>query len=197
MPCFSLAFLRGAFVAGTAACLVAGCSPPPPVAAPAVKPAAQASHDHDHGHGKADHDHDHAPAPAPVAATEKPVEKGHDHDHGDHKHPQTLVAGVEELEKLAAGLGEKLADDAGEAADDAVHGIAHLLEDLRGLVRKELTEGEASKAATAAIDELEECFSKVDEAFHTADDKADPPAKVFDSVKARVESAVKALKEVL
>jgi hypothetical protein len=78
-----------------------------------------------------------------------------------------------------------------------VHGIAHLLEDLRGLVRKELTEGEASKAATAALDELEECFSKVDEAFHTADDKADPPAKVFDSVKARVESAVKALKEVL
>jgi hypothetical protein len=185
----------GLLVAGIAACLLAGCNPPPPVAAPAVKPASadhghDHGHSHDHDHGKPDHDHPATPAPA---ATAQPAEKDHDHD--DHEHPLTLAAGIGEFEKLAAGLGEKLADDAGEAADDAVHAIAHVLEDLRGLVRKELAEGEAAKAATTALDELEECFSKVDEAFHTADDKADPPAKVLDTVKDRVEAAIKALKE--
>ena len=201
MPRVPVASTFSLLVTGIAACLVAGCSPPPPVAAPAVHPAS-ADHGHDHGpgddhdHGTPDHDHPAAPA---AAAAAPPAEKDHEHEHehDDHEHPLTLVAGVAEFEKLAAGLGEKLADDAGEAADDAVHAIGHLLEDLRGLVRKELAEGEAAKAATTALDELEECFGKVDEAFHTADDKADPPAKVLDSVTARVEAAIKALKEVL
>jgi len=42
---------------------------------------------------------------------------------------------------------------------------------------------------------LEECFGKVDEAFHSAEANADPK-KVLESVKERIESAFKALSEV-
>jgi molecular chaperone GrpE (heat shock protein) len=186
MTSASLPCAGGWLAAALAACVAAGCSPPPPVAAPAAKPPASGhAHDHGHDHG---HDHDHAKTDA------KTDTNGSEHD--DHEHPQTLTAGLAELETLTADLAEKLADDAGEAADDAVHGIAHLLEDLRSLARKEVADG-AAAAATKALDELEECFGKVDEAFHTADDKADPPAKVLDTVKDRVEAAIKVLKEVV
>jgi ElaB/YqjD/DUF883 family membrane-anchored ribosome-binding protein len=121
-----------------------------------------------------------------------------EHDHGTHDHdhdePESLADGVEKLGSLTRDLAEKLADNAGEAADDAVHEIGHLLEELRDWAQKEGFEGDAATAATKAIDELEECFGKVDEAFHSGDDKADSPAKVLESVKERLDAAFRSLK---
>lgn len=114
----------------------------------------------------------------------------HDHDH-DHDEPATFAAGVAQLRSLAEDLAEKLADNAGEAADDAVHDIGHLLEAVRAHATKE----GLVDAASAALDELEECFGKVDEAFHSGDEKADPK-KVLESVKERLEAAFKALAEI-
>ena len=74
-----------------------------------------------------------------------------------------------------------------------MHDLGHLLEVVREFANKESFAGDAAAAVTAALDELEECFGKVDEAFHSGDEKADP-AKVLDSVKERLTAAFKALK---
>ena len=129
-------------------------------------------------------------APAAQVTTDH-ADHGHaDHDH-DHDEPATFAEGVARLRSLGEDLAEKLAENAGEAADDAVHDIGHLLEAVRGHATKE----GLVDAAAKALDELEECFGKVDEAFHSGDEKADPK-KVLESVKERLEAAFKALAEV-
>ena len=144
-----------------------GCDQPAPPSG-AVSPSAPAAH------APADHaDHGHA-----------------DHDH-DHEEPTSFADGVAKLKSLGEDLADKLASNAGEAADDAVHDIGHLLE----AVREHATKAGLTEAAAKALDELEECFGKVDEAFHSAEANADPK-KVLESVKERIESAFKALSEV-
>ncbi|MCE9629499.1 MAG: hypothetical protein K8S94_02100 [Planctomycetia bacterium] len=130
-----------------------------------------------------------APAAKPAAASH---DHGHDHDH-DHDEPESFADGVEKLESLAEDLAKKLADNAGEAADDAVHDLGHLLEEVREFATKEKFAADVAVTVTGALDELEECFGKVDEAFHSAEEKADP-AKALESVKERIEAAFKALK---
>jgi len=113
---------------------------------------------------------------------------GHEHDHDE---PTSFVDGVAKLRSLGDDLAEKLADNAGEAADDAVHDIGHLLEAVREFATKE----GLSDAASKGLDELEECFGKVDEAFHSGDTNADPK-KILASVRERLEAAFKALAEI-
>jgi hypothetical protein len=151
------------------AAISVGCdsaAPPARPVRPAV-PAAQVTTDH------ADHGHAH---------------HGHEHDHDE---PTSFVDGVAKLRSLGDDLAEKLADNAGEAADDAVHDIGHLLEAVREFATKE----GLSDAASKGLDELEECFGKVDEAFHSGDANADPK-KILASVRERLEAAFKALAEI-
>jgi ElaB/YqjD/DUF883 family membrane-anchored ribosome-binding protein len=142
---------------------------------------------------------DAAPPPAatvrPTAAAAQVTDGHADHGHADHDHdhdePTSFADGVAKLKSLGEDLADKLANNAGEAADDAVHDIAHLLE----AVREHATKAGLTDAATKALDELEECFGKVDEAFHSAGENADPK-KVLESVKERLDAAFKALTEV-
>ncbi len=129
---------------------------------------------------------------SPSVTPPKPVAAHADHDH-DHDEPTSFADGIAKLESLGGDLAEKLDEGASEAADDAVHDLGHLLEEVREFAKKESFAGDAAAAVTAALDELEECFGKVDEAFHSGDDKADP-AKVLDSVKERLTAAFTALK---
>ncbi len=149
--------------------LIVACKPAaePKVAAPVASSAAQ----HDHA---AEGSHDHA------------EDHGHDHDM-----PASFAEGVARLESLSHGLSEKLASDASEAADDAVHDIGHMIEAVRSLATNE---GLAEKAA-AGLDEIEACFGAVDEAFHSADEKADPKG-VLAGMTERLEKAFAAVKEV-
>lgn len=138
-----------------------------------------------------------APAPAPVppappAAAEH--DAGHDHDHADHDHPETLDAGIAALKKRAAEVAEHVAEDR-DHADDAVHAVAHLLEDLPSLVRESALAEDGKAAATKAIDELLECFEKLDAALHAAAGEGDSPAEVHASVAERIGAAIKALEE--
>lgn len=154
-------------VSAAALCCVAmmGCEAKKPSAAGAAKPAA--SHDHDH-----DHDH------------------GHDHDH-----PETLAAGVAELEKALTDVKRHLAADAKEKADDVVHDIGHLVEDLQGLVAKASLPAAAQAAAKKSLDELFECFDTLDTALHAKEGDGEPPAKVHESLAERIAAAVRALKD--
>lgn len=126
----------------------------------------------------------------PSVTPPKPVAAHADHDHDE---PTSFADGIAKLESLGGDLATKLGEGASEAADDAVHDLGHLLEVVREFANKESFAGDAAAAVTAALDELEECFGKVDEAFHSGDEKADP-AKVLDSVKERLTAAFKALK---
>lgn len=154
----------------TSVCL-SGCDP---TAAPPRPPAASAHGDHDKD---AAHGHDHG------------------HSHGDHKPPETFAAGVAALESLVTDIGAKLAGGEADAADDAVHGLGHVLDDLQGLLGKSTLAYDARKVAAKAIDDLFECFDELDTALHAAPGKADPPAEVHARLKDRIEAAVKALKE--
>jgi len=137
-----------------------------------------------------------APAAKPKEQP-KAAAGGHDHDHGDHDHPETIAAGVAELESTAKDIATKLAAGSQEAADDALHAAGHLLEDLQGLLAKEKDlSAEAKDAGKRSLDELFECFDKLDTAMHAGADEAKTTvADVHASVKERIEAAVKSLKE--
>lgn len=134
------------------------------------------------------------PKAPPAAGAAKPAAHDHGHDHGDHAHPETLAAGIAELEKLLGTIGEKLAGGATEAADDAVHMVGHLIEDLEGLLAKEDLGAEARAAGKKAIDELFECFDTLDTALHAKQGEGEPPAKVHESLADKMKAALEALK---
>lgn len=157
---------------------VLGCSPAAAPVAPAKPVAAHADHDkhakHDHDHGK-DDDHDHGKAD----------------DHDDHAHPETLAAGVAELEAMWGHVKEALKGGDREKADEKVHAVGHLLEDFEKLLAKE--KAEAQEAGKKATQEVFDCFDKLDEAFHGEEDalkKLD-----LDALGERLEAAIKSLKD--
>lgn len=157
-----------------------GCAPATKQEAATTKPAAKADHDHDH-----DHADDKKPA--------KPAAKSED-DHDDHKHPETLAEGVKELEQLVGSVKEHLAAGAKEKADDAVHLVGHLLEDVEKLVPAAKLSAEAEAGVKKAMEELYDCFDKLDVALHAEAGKADSPADVHKQVAERIEAAIKQLK---
>lgn len=121
----------------------------------------------------------------------------HDHAHDDHHdHPETLAAGVAELRKVAATIAAELSSGSREAADDAVHEVGHLLEDLSGLVADAKVPAELAATAKQAIADLEESFGKLDEALHAAEGQGESPAEVHASVKDRIESALGTLEKI-
>ena len=169
--------LLGMLPVGVLAGGVLGCSPSAPPVAPAKQVAAQADHDkhdkHDHDHGK-DDDHDHGKAD----------------DHDDHAHPETLAAGVAELEAMWGHVKAALKADDREKADEKVHAVGHLLEDFEELLAKE--KADVQEAGKKATQEVFECFDTLDEAFHGDEDalkKLD-----LDALGERLEAAIKSLK---
>ena len=179
LPRAGLAGTLSALVVGTAAFW--GCAPataPKPPAGSAASRAGHDDHDHDHDHAK----HDHG-------------DKDGKNSHGDHDHPETLAEGVAELETLLADVGEKLGSGAKDAADDAVHAAGHLLEDLRGLLEKQELAADLKEAGGKAIDELFECFDKLDVALHAGADAKETPAEVHASLEERFKAALGSLKE--
>jgi hypothetical protein len=136
-----------------------------------------------------------SPAQQPVAV--KPA-LAHDHDHDDDHddHPTTLTEGVAALRKLATDIGTKLASGSRDDADDIVHDLGHMLEDLPALAAKAKLSAAAAETANKAIGELEECFGRLDEALHAAEGQGESPAEVHASLKDRIEAALKALEEI-
>lgn len=149
---------------------ISGCGP----SAPAPGPAA-VTHDHDEGHD--DHD-DH----------------GHDHGHDDHDHPDTLAEGIAELAAAAAAVKAHLASGATDEADDVVHGVGHIIEDIQGLLPKENLSAEGRAAVSKALDEIFDCFDALDTALHAPAGQGKPPAEVHAGVAERIEAAVASLR---
>jgi hypothetical protein len=181
MSRFSVSAPPALLVVSLACWLAAGCGTAEKPTSSAAKPAAPAEGGHDHAD-----DHDHA---------DESAKAGHDHA-AEHDHPTTLAAGIAELEALTREVADKLAGDAQEAADDAIHAAGHVIDDVRGLLAKETITADAKEAATKALDELFECFDKLDVAMHAeAKEGAETVADIHASIAARVQEAVTALKE--
>jgi hypothetical protein len=139
--------------------LVAGCSEPPPPAAP--RPAAVArAHDDDHDHG-----------------------------HGDHEHPRTLAAGVAEIQSLWGKVRTAMGKGDRDTADEHVHEVGHLLEDLEGLLAA--VPEEAREGGKKAMEEIFDCFDTLDTAFHGEED--DWKKVDLDALSPRLEAAFKTL----
>lgn len=139
------------------------------------------------------------PAAPPPAATAQKAAHVHDHDHGheDHDHPETLAEGVAQLAEAAAAVEKHLASGGTDAADEVVHGVGHIIEDIQGLLPKENLTAEAKAAVAKALDEVFECFDKLDTALHAPAGKGEPPAEVHAGLKNRIDAAIKSLKEAL
>jgi len=153
-----------------------GCSPAVPPA-PAAKPVAvHTDHDHVHDEKASKDGHDHA--------------EHAEHDDHDHAHPETLAAGVAELETMWSDVKTALKAGDREKADDKVHAVGHLLEDFEGLLSKEeAVLQEAGKKATAVVFE---CFETLDAALHGPEEEF---KKIdFDELGTRLEAAVESLK---
>jgi hypothetical protein len=128
-------------------CLAIGCAPAatPPSATTAR---VDASHEHDHDHG-----HD-----------------GHDHGDEDYDSPNTIAAGIAALEKICGEVKSELAEGDLDDADGKVHMVGHLLDDLRVLVIDSKPAAEVETTAKKALDDIFDCFDKMDTALHAADE---------------------------
>ena len=167
---------------GVLALTATGCSPASAPVAPAKPATVRNDHgDHDHDHGKSDdHDHDHG----------KQADQAQDHDDHGHTHPETLAAGVLELEAMWGHVKAALKAGDREKADEKVHAVGHLLEEFEGLLAKE--KAEAQEAGKKATQEVFNCFDKLDEAFHGDED--DLKKLDLDALGERLEAAIKSLK---
>lgn len=162
---------------------IPGCSPAPAPAVVAKPAAAGADHDHDDDK-KNDHDHDHDKHDGDGKHAD------HDHDGHEHDHPETLAAGVAELEATWGHVKAALKAGDREKADDKVHAVGHLLEDFEGLLAKE--KADAQEAGKKATREVFECFDSLDAAFHGDED--DLKKLDLDALGERLEAAIKTLK---
>jgi hypothetical protein len=134
-----------------------------------------------------------ATPPKPGPAASQAHSDDHGHDHGDHVHPATLTEGVEQLQKALATITTSLATGAKDAADEAVHEVGHILEDLEPLVEQQEVTKELKEAGRTAIAELNECFDKLDQALHAAEGEGESAVKVLGSVTERIGKAIVSL----
>ena len=158
-----------------------GCSPTVPPA-PAAKTVAV---HHDHA--------EHAPEEhAPKASADTAEHADHDHGDHDHAHPETLAAGVAELETMWGHVKEALKTGNREKADEHVHEVGHLLEDFEGLLSKvEPAFQESGKQATQVVFE---CFDALDAALHGSEEEL--KKLDIDDLGTRLEAAVESLKTI-
>ena len=186
-------------IAVVAVGMLHGCSPRP--SKPAAVPGNHAGSGRDHDHGgvprpavapvKPDREEPVAPMPQPPVADKEPA----DHDHEEHAPPATLAEGVSRLTEATAEVKKHVSSDTPAKADDAVHELGHLLEDLQGLVGKSTLAAEGKASATKALDDLFECFGKLDEALHAEPGKGESVADVHASMAKRVDAAVAAFRD--
>ena len=107
-----------------------------------------------------------------------------------HAHPETLAAGVAELETMWGHVKAALKAGDRDKADDKVHAVGHLLEDFEGLLAKETAD--VQEAGKKATQEVFECFDALDTAFHGEED--DLKKLDLDALGGRLEAAIKTLK---
>jgi uncharacterized protein YukE len=88
------------------------------------------------------------------------------HDGDGEKHAETYAAAVENLNELATSIKEALTEDDEDKAHDPLHNIGHVMEEIPALANKEPFTDEEKEAINKAVEELFDCFGKLDEKMH-------------------------------
>ncbi|HTU25086.1 MAG TPA: hypothetical protein VMF30_06800 [Pirellulales bacterium] len=117
---------------------------------------------------------------------------GHIHDDDadeehEHEHHESFADAVTELDGLRDAARRAMGENNVKAADDAVHEIGHILEELPSLAAKEAATAEDTEVRPA-IDELFECFDQIDHKLHGE------AGKTYDEVSQRVDAAMETLR---
>jgi hypothetical protein len=163
--------------------MIFGCNPS--ASEPVGKPTERVGYDDDHAHDSMDDDdHDHE-----GQDHEGHGHAGHDH-HGDadhEEHHESYAEAVAELDSLCVAAKDGLAANNLEAADAAVHEIGHILEELPELAAKEASLA-ADDTIKPAIDDLFDCFDKIDRKLHGE------AGKTYGEVADRIDAALKTLR---
>lgn len=130
---------------------------------------------------------DSSPKPATNAA------KHGEHEHGREEHrPGTYAEAVKEIDELRTAIKDALAKNDIKSADEPLHEVGELLleGDIVGLAKKasldEAKQGEIKKA----VDELWECFDKVDQKVHNAKKGA-----TYEEVSDKIDTALETLRQ--
>lgn len=174
-----------------AVCLVAaGCGGSTPPAPPVAD-----NHDHDaHDHGEHDHD-----------------EHGHDgHDHGaattidaaaaglsaddlvsvdEPELPDNLNDAVKQLVELRDKIRDAFKADDADAAHNPLHEVGHLLGGIESLVADGDHDATHKKELDAAVEELFDSYTAVDETFHS------DGGKEYNEVEAKIDAAIQTLQD--
>jgi len=143
-----------------------------------------------------------SPAARPVAQSTTPADDHADHDHADdHDHPKTLAAGITQLETLCGDVKAAMAEKDLKKADPVLHEIGHLLEDIQSLLKAAKLPAEVNDSANQAIDEIFECFDKIDITLHESEGAKHDSAKesdgaTYDELADRIAVALGTLKKV-
>lgn len=123
------------------------------------------------------------------AAHDEHDHKDHDHEHaeGGHHHAETYAEAVTELEALNTTLRDSLKAGERDKGDVAVHEVGHVLDGLSKLAEAASLSAEQQEEVKKTVDELNEHFGKIDEAFHAGSDTPVPYDEHAEAIGAAIE----------
>ncbi len=116
----------------------------------------------------------------------------HVHDHAKHDHDETLVGEVKHLQELNAKLRDAFAKKDLKSADELVHEVGEVLEEVHEFAEKEKLEGAALLNVKGLASTLQGHFKELDKQFHGEKGKPyEELSKPIDDAVAKLVEAVK------
>lgn len=112
----------------------------------------------------------------------------HEHEH-EHAHPETLADAVKELEGICASVKAAFEKNDPDAADEPLHDVGHLLEDVQALSAKSKLDDASKAEVKTAVDGLLDAFGAIHDGMHGG------TGKKYADVAEAIESALKTLTE--
>jgi len=113
-----------------------------------------------------------------------------DHGHNDeHAHSETLADAVKELEGICAAVKAAFAKDDADAADEPIHDVDHVLQEIPELAAKSKLDDAGKAEVKTAVDSMLKAFEAIHDGMHGG------TGKKYSDVADTIESALKTLIE--
>jgi len=109
--------------------------------------------------------------------------------HSAHHHAETYPEAVAELEAMNKTIADAFTKGDISAADEPIHEVGHVLEELVAMAKKESMDEAAVAAIAAAVESLFDAFAQVDEKIHGGE------GATYDQVQADIEAGFKVLNQ--
>jgi hypothetical protein len=106
-----------------------------------------------------------------------------------HSHAETYPEAVAELDGMREAIEKAFAANDPQAADEPIHEIGHVLEELSGMAKQAKLGVEAETAIDTAVEKLFDALAPVDEKLHGKE------GKDYSEVKAEIDAAFEVLRK--